>query len=362
IYQSSNFEFSSVADFRAAMANEIDLPIYTRGANPTVRLLEKKLAALQGTEDALCFGSGSAAVAAAVLSFLRTGDHVVCVSGAYSWTQKLFNPLLSKFGVDVTYVDGRNALEVEAAFTPQTRMLYLESPTSITFACQDVRALAALAKQKKVVSLIDNTYGSILNTFPVEVGVDVIIHSATKFISGHSDVVAGVVCASKEVIKKIFYGEYMTLGATLSPHDAWLLIRSLRTIEIRMRQGEGQAQLISDFLQQHPAFTFVHDPFSTSHPDYSIAKEQFKYRIPMFSFEVNSNDEKQIEVFCNELKFIRLGVSWGGYESLLIPTIVFPHRNYPVSLMRLYVGFESGKLLCDDLHQAAVKSGIIAEG
>lgn len=359
IYQSSNFDFKTVSDFRMAMADEEHLPIYTRGANPTVRLLEKKLAALQGTEAALCFSSGSAAVAAAVMSCVGAGDHVICVDYAYSWTKKLLGPFLGKYGVEVTFINGRDSNALEHAWKNNTRLLFLESPTSITFECHDIKHFTSEAKKRKVTTILDNTYGSLLNHYPVQIGVDIIVHSATKFISGHSDVVAGVVCASAHRISSMFIKEYMTLGATMSPNDAWLLIRSLRTFELRMRQAEIQGKTISDYLINHPGIRIVHDPFQESHPDYMLAKEQFAIRIPMFSFELNTDAQDVIEEFCNSLQYIRLAVSWGGYESLLLPATVFPHNLYPPSLMRMYVGLEHTDLLIADMDRAFKKCGLM---
>ena len=358
IYQSSNFDFKTVKDFRAAMANEEHLPIYTRGANPTVRLLEKKLAALQSTEAALCFGSGSAAVAAAVMNSVSGGDHVICVDYAYSWTKKLLGPFLGKYNVEVTFIDGRDPDSLSKAWKQNTTLLYLESPTSITFECHDIAHFVAEAKKRGVATILDNTYGSLLNHYPVELGVDMIVHSATKFISGHSDVVGGVVCASASRISSIFMAEYMTLGASMSPNDAWLLIRSLRTFEIRMRQAEIQAKTISDYLENHPGVKAVHDPFQESHPDHRLALKQFSVRIPMFSFELNTDKKEVVEAFCNSLKYIRLAVSWGGYESLLLPATVFPHDLYSVSLMRLYIGLEHSDLLISDFENAFKNSGL----
>jgi cystathionine beta-lyase/cystathionine gamma-synthase len=352
IYQTSNFKFETVDDYRRAMRNEKDLSIYTRGNNPTVRLLETKLAALQGTEDALVFASGSAAIAAAVFYAVRSGDHVICVKNVYSWTDKLLNNTLVKFGVTTTMVDGRDLNEIKAAIRPNTTLLFLETPNSMKFELQDLAGAVSWAKSEGLMTICDNSYGSPLNTIPAEVGVDIICHSATKFVGGHSDVVCGLLCASAEMTREIFNEQYMTFGASVSPHAAWLLIRSLRTMPMRIAHSAKTGRAVVSFLESHPKVSRVHWPFSTSHPQHHMVKDQLSHEISMFSFELESDDAEKIEAFCESLNFFQIAASWGGYESLIVPLIAFDSSPHPINMIRMYVGFESEELLINDLKSA----------
>jgi len=355
IYLSSNFSFRTIADFQAAISNEIDLPIYSRGSNPTVRLLEQKLAALQGTESALCFGSGSAAVSAAVVSSLKAGDHVITINSVYSWTWKLLAETLSRFGVTWTQVDGTDSQAIYNALQPNTRVLMLESPTSLNFHVQDMESLIRWGKSLGLIVICDNSFGSPLNRKPVEFGADLICHSATKYVGGHSDVVAGVVCGSREHIRRIFYGEYMTFGATLQAEQAWLLIRSLRTLPQRMEATARGAREVVRFLKNHDAVAEVNWIFDEEHPKRELVRAQFDYPIPMFSFRLNTMDTGAITRFCESLKLIRMAVSWGGFESLLLPAIIFPQGAHPVNHFRLYIGLEDPHSLVGDLGHALQK-------
>jgi len=352
IFHTSNFSFKTIASFQAAIADEKNKPIYSRGGNPTVRLLEKKLAALQGTEDALCFGSGSAAIAAAVTSSVKAGDHVITVDFVYSWTYKLLAHTLARFGVEFTAVNGEDNEAVKAALKPNTRLLILESPTSLNFKLVDLQTLIKWGKDNGLIVLCDNSFGSPINRKPVEFGADLICHSATKFIGGHSDVVAGVVCGNASLLREIFYGEYMTFGATLQAEQAWLLIRSLRTMPQRMQATAASAAKVVEFLLSHEKVNQVSWPFDPTNPGYELAKSQFDFTIPMFSFNLKTTDSNRIIRFCESLQTIRLAVSWGGFESLLLPAIIFPVTPHPANLMRLYVGLEDSEALISDLSAA----------
>jgi cystathionine beta-lyase/cystathionine gamma-synthase len=191
IFQSSNFCFPTVAEMRACMSEEMDVPFYTRGHNPTVAVLRKKLAALEAAEECLVFSSGSAAVAAAVMANLKAGDHVVCVQKPYSWTHKLLTKLLGRFGVESTFIDGCDPEEWAQNCRPNTRLFMLESPNSMTFELQDIRAVAKIAQARGITTVIDNSYSTPLNQRPIEMGIDITVHSASKYLSGHSDMVAG---------------------------------------------------------------------------------------------------------------------------------------------------------------------------
>lgn len=349
VVRSSNFAFSTISHYRGAIQNEKDIAIYSRGHNPTVRLLERKLAALQGTEDALVFGSGSGAIAAAVMRCVKAGDHVICVQNVYSWTYKLLHQTLSRFGVETTIVDGKNSAAVQAARRSNTTLLFLESPTSQRFELQDVKTLTAWAHAHGMRVVLDNSFGSVLNRKPAEYGVDFICHSATKFTSGHSDVVAGIVCGNAADIRDLFNEEYMTLGAILSPDNAWLLIRSLRTLAMRMQHSIRTCKEVVACLQTDERVAEVYWPFDPSHPQIALAREQFDVESPMFSFVLRTESREVVTAFCESLRVIQIAASWGGHESLIMPMIAFPESPFPFQQIRLYVGFEDVETLKADV-------------
>jgi cystathionine beta-lyase/cystathionine gamma-synthase len=358
IIQSSNFCFPTVDEMRQSLKRESEVPFYTRGVNPTVEILRKKMAALEGTEDALIFASGSAAVAAAVMCNLSAGEHVICVQKPYSWTNKLLNVLLKRYGVQTTMVDGREAANFEAAMQPNTKLIIIESPNSFTFELQDIKAVVAIAKKHGCLTLLDNSYASPLFQQAAAWGVDLIVHSATKYISGHSDAVAGVVCGSSEQMQKIFASEFMTLGGIISPFNAWLLLRGLRTLPIRMQRVSSTTAEVVAFLEQHPNVEKVLYPFSPSHPQYELAKRQMKQGAGQFSLQIKADNMAQVEKFCNGLRRFLMACSWGGYESLIFPACtLYESANYstsesPFNLIRFYIGLEEPEVLISDLQQA----------
>lgn len=358
IIQTSNFTFKNVADFRAALSDEYYALLYSRGNNPTVDILRKKLAALDGAEDALVFGSGIASIVTPILSLLNQGDHVVSVAKPYSWTIKLFERLLPKFGITTTFVDGTKIGNFEKAIKPNTKLIYLESPNTFTYELQDIPAVVALAKRKNILTMIDNSYCSPLNQQPYKMGVDLVAQSATKFLAGHSDVVAGVVTGSRIMIKKIFDAEFLNIGGNISPMNAWLMIRGLRTLPLRMHRICDSTKKVVSFLEHHPKIEKVIFPFHPGFPQYELAKKQMKDAGGLFSIVLKVNTIDQVEKFCNSLQHILLAVSWGGHESLAIPAAVgFKPEEFDVSnsnhrLVRIYVGLEDPDYLIADLKQA----------
>jgi cystathionine beta-lyase/cystathionine gamma-synthase len=358
IIQTSNFTFKTVADFRQALGNEFDALIYSRGGNPTLNILRKKLAALDGAEEALVFSSGVGAISVPILSLLQQGDHAVVVENPYSWTIKLFNNLLPKFGISATFVDGSAVKNIEKAIQPNTKLIYLESPNTFSYELQDLKAVATIAKAKGILTMIDNSYCGPLYQQPIALGIDLVAQSATKYLGGHSDIVAGVLTGSKALLSKIFDNEFMNIGPSLSPHSAWLLIRGLRTLPLRMQRSFETAKIITEYLQQHPAVDKVIWPFSPTFKQLALAKRQMQGCGSMFSFTLKNSSVEKIEAFCNKLQHILMAVSWGGHESLIIPSIAgFSTDNFDVnnprhSLIRMYVGLEDADYLIKDLEQA----------
>ncbi len=357
IIQSSNFVFDSVQDLKDKITTEYESHVYTRGNNPTVAILRKKLAALEHTEDCLVLSSGASAVAASIMAQISQGDHIVCVKSAYSWTKTLLQKYLPRFGITHTMVDGKNIQEIESAILPTTKILYLESPTSTTMEIQDLKACSALAKKYNLISIIDNSYCSPLLQNPIDFGIDLVVHSGTKYINGHSDIVMGVICGNTELIKKIFYSEYMTLGQIISPHDASLAIRGLRTIHLRVDRSAQSAAYILEKLQNHPKIEKIYYPFLTDQQ--TLALKQMKGG-GMFTLGLRAKSKEEMIRFAEALKSFLIAVSWGGHESLIMPIVAFhdnagfPDSDNHWNLVRFYIGLEDPEILLNDILQALV--------
>lgn len=351
---SSNFCFKTVSEMRAKLEHELETPFYTRGYNPTVAILRKKIAALEKTEDALVFASGSAAVAAAVMSVVKAGDHVVCVQKPYSWTNALLSTYLAKYHVESTFVDGRDEREIFNAVEPNTKLIYLESPNSLTFELQNITAVTNFAKAKEITTIIDNSYSSPLNQSPSDLGVDIVVHSGTKYLNGHSDVVAGVVASTKARIMKMMLEEYMTIGAIVGTHDAWMMIRGLRTLELRVNRSSSSAQTIAEWLEQQPEVGRVMYPTLQSSAQYELAQHQMKQGGGLLSVVLKAKDIAAVERFCDSLKYFLLATSWGGHESLVLPICALRastslSSSLPWNMVRIYVGLEDPEVLKKDL-------------
>ncbi|MCW5907709.1 MAG: aminotransferase class I/II-fold pyridoxal phosphate-dependent enzyme [Chitinophagales bacterium] len=361
VIQTSNFQFKRVDDLRKAFANEKEAHIYTRGNNPTVEILRKKIAALAGAEDALIFGSGVAAIAAAVMANVKAGDHVVCVSKPYSWTKRLLTKFLPRFGVETTMIDGRNISEFEKATQPNTRLYFLETPNTFTFELQDIEAVVKLARQHNIVTVLDNSYCTSLGQRCIDMGIDIEVHSATKYYGGHSDTVAGLLIASKKMTDRVFVSELLNLGAIISPNDAWLLLRSLRTLPIRLEKIRKTTEAVVDFIKQHPMVESLLYPFDENFPQYALAKKQMQWCGGLFTVTLKVKGIEEMEVFCNSLNAFSMAVSWGGHESLIIPTCSFYPKEhyddsvYPFNMVRFYIGLEDPEFLIEDLKQAFAK-------
>ncbi len=358
VIQSSNFVFPDLVAFRNVFSDELENHVYTRGNNPTTEILRKKLAALEGTEDALVFSSGAGAIAAAVIGNVSAGDHVICQKAPYSWTTALLKKFLSRFGIEHTFVDGTNIANISAALKPNTKVLYLESPNTMTFDLQDLSACAALAKALGLVTIIDNSYCSPFYQNPAAFGIDIVVHSATKYLNGHSDVVAGVLCASKAMTKKLFESELMTLGGILAPHDAALVIRGLRTLPLRLQRSHDSTVALIEKLEKHPKVERIWYPFHHSFPQLELARRQMRGCGGLFSVQFKADSEAAMEAFVHRIERFLMAVSWGGHESLMMPTIGFYHipgrtnPPMPYTFVRFYIGLEDPEWLWEDLERA----------
>lgn len=361
IMQTSNFAFKKVADLRKAFEDEMGGYLYSRGLNPTVEILRKKLAALDGAEDCLVFGSGAAAIFAGILANVKGGDHIVSVRSPYTWAQRMFDVILPRFGITTTYVDGTETKNFEEALKPYTTLIYLESPNSWTFEMQNLKEVVALAQSKNIITMIDNSYCTPLYQKPIELGIDLSMQTATKYISGHSDTLGGVLSGSKHMIKRIFDSEYLNVGSGISPFNAWLLIRGLRTLPTRLEKITRTTAEVISFLKSHPKVDSIIFPLDKSFSQYQLAKEQMSGACGLFTFTLKNGTMESITKFCESLQHFFMAVSWGGHESLILPKCAgilpedFDANNIEHQYIRIYTGLEEPAYLIADLQQALEK-------
>ncbi|MDQ3141048.1 MAG: PLP-dependent aspartate aminotransferase family protein [Bacteroidota bacterium] len=358
IIQTSNFAVNSVDELRKLFKDEYSGYLYSRGLNPTVDIVRQKLAALDGAEDCLVFNSGAAAIFCAVLPFVNSGDHIISVRHPYTWAQRMFDVFLPRFDIHTTYVDGRDPQNFQLALQSNTKIIYLESPNSWYFELQDLRAVSTIAKQHNIVTIVDNSYCTPIYQKPIALGIDLVLQSATKYLAGHSDVIAGVLTGSKNHMNKIFSLEYLLAGNGIQPFNAWLLLRGLRTLPIRLEKISKTTNTIVDYLNQHKVVKKVFFPFDPAFNQYDLAKQQMLGACGLVSVIVHATGGQQIETFCQSLKRFKLAVSWGGHESLVIPKLAgielqtYDPNNEEHNMLRFYIGLEESDYLMQDLENA----------
>lgn len=334
--------------------------IYTRVSNPTTEVAEKKIAALEGGQAAKCFGSGMAAITAGIMHFIEKDCHIVTINNVYGPTRKFFESYLKKFGVEVTFVEGENLQEFEEAIQANTKLIYLESPSSLVFKLQDLEGVAKIAKDKGIGTMIDNTWATPIYQNPLSLGIDLVAHTASKYLGGHSDLVAGALVGSDALITSIANEERELFGGIMDPHQSWLLIRGIRTLMVRLREHEHNGLKIAHYLEGHSKVKCVHYPGLESHPQHTLWKKQMSGGNGLLSFELEATDQK-IRAFIKNLNYFHLGPSWGGYESLVVaPTLGMNDKELerlalPKGLVRIHVGLENVSSLINDLASALKK-------
>ncbi len=354
IFQNSLFLFEHTEELLSSMSNMQGEPYhYSRISNPTLDIVENKLARLEGTESAKVFGSGMAALTTALISNVSQGSHMVVVDTAYGPVRTVLATWLKKFGVSMTLVDGRDPSEVIDAIRPETSVVYLESPSSILMRLQDIDAITAETRRRGIATVIDNTYNTPLHFQPAKHGVDLVCHSATKYLGGHSDITAGVICGSSKDIHRITRHEVNVLGNILHPFQAWLLQRGLRTLKVRLKAHEATANTLAAFVESRQEVEVVNHISLASFQQKELYSRLFSGSGGLFSFEPKVQDKAKIMEFCDSLKLFGRGVSWGGFESLVIPihltTIDDPTPRY---VIRLYCGLEEPEDLVRDVEKA----------
>jgi cystathionine beta-lyase/cystathionine gamma-synthase len=294
IIQTSNFRVNKVDELRSLFEDEQSGYLYSRGVNPTVDILRKKLAALDGAEDSLVVNSGASAIFVGVLANVKAGDHIVSVEKPYTWARRLFDSILPRFGVTTTYIDSTRIENFERAILPNTSLIYLESPNSWDYRLQDLQAVAELARSEGIVTMIDNSYCTPLYQRPIALGIDIAMQTATKYIGGHSDTVGGVLSGSKAMMKKIFDSEFLNTGCGIQPFNAWLLIRGLRTMPARLERISRTTRDVAAFLKAHPRVERILFPFDEDFPQYALAKRQMQGACGLLSFIVRASARAEI--------------------------------------------------------------------
>ena len=361
LYQTSTFSFANAAQGAARFAGEEQGFIYTRLGNPTTQELEQKVAQLENCEAAAATATGMGAVSASVLSFLQQGDHLVASSALYGCTFAFFAHMLPRFGIEVTFVDMTNEAELRGAVKANSKMIFAETPINPTMSVLDLSLIADVAKQHQLISVIDNTFLTPLLQQPTSFGIDIVVHSATKYLNGHGDVVAGLVCGTEEHINLIKMTVLKDIGATISPHDAWLINRGLKTLAVRMERHCASAQVVAEYLEQHPLVSQVYYPGLKSHPGHKFIGSQMKAPGGVIAFEIKGSLEDG-ETFINNTQLCTLAVSLGDAETLIQHPASMTHSPYTPEeraaagisdgLIRLSVGLEDVNDVINDLKTA----------
>ena len=365
IHQTSTFVLESAGDVDDVYEGRRAADVYTRYSNPSLRSVESRLAALERTESALVLGSGMAAITTALLAHVRAGGRIVATEDLYGGTLNVFRQLQERFGVRIDYVATTDPEALRAALRAPADVVYLETPTNPTLRLVDLEASAEIARAAGVVSMVDSTFATPVNTRPHELGVDLVLHSATKYLGGHSDLSAGAVCGAKEAIARVV-PMHRLVGAVLDPHAAFLLERGLRTLPLRVHAANANAQKVAEHLATHPAVARVHYPGLASHPQHALAKRQMPAGCGgLLSFDLPTFEDAKR--FMDGLQVIRNAASLGGVESLVSLPVQQSHRKQPAEVLarsgitpgtvRMAMGIEDPADLIADVERALAGLG-----
>ncbi|MEM6190905.1 methionine gamma-lyase [Shewanella scandinavica] len=364
LYQSATFVFESAQQGGERFAGNEPGYIYTRLGNPTTAELERKMAILEGAEAAAATASGMGAVSAALLANLQMGDHLVASNAVYGCTYALMTTQFARFGIEVSLVDFSSVVEIEAAIKSNTKVIFCETPVNPHLQVFDLAAIANIAKRHQLVSIVDNTFMTPLLQRPLDFGIDLVIHSATKYLNGHGDVIAGIVCGSEEQLHKVKYEILKDIGAVISPHDAWLILRGLKTLDVRLQRHCDSAQRVAEFLAEHPSINRVYYPGLASHQGHKFIGQQMKRAGGVIAFELAANLEEAM-AFVGHLSLFSIAVSLGDAESLIQHPASMTHSPYTPearaaagigdNLLRISIGLEDCDDIIADLSQALAR-------
>lgn len=363
LFQTSTFTFETAQQGEASFAGVDPSYIYSRLGNPTVKLFEERMAVLEGGEEALAFGSGMAAISATLIGFLKAGDHIVCSNGLYGCTYGFLEVLEEKFMITHSFCDMETEGDIENKIRPNTKLIFVETPINPTMKLIDLKQVIRVAKRNGLLVIVDNTFCSPYLQRPLELGCDAVVHSATKYIGGHGDVVAGVtICKTRALAEKI-RPMRKDIGGIMAPFDAWLLLRGLKTLAVRMDRHCDNAEKIVSFLKNHDAVEGVW------YPEGELASRQMKRGGGVISFSIKGGKE-ETQAFINELHFITIAVSLGDTETLIQHPATMTHAAIPAelrqemgiydNLIRLSVGLESWEDIASDLEQALKKISTVS--
>ena len=361
LYQTSTFIFDNAQQGADRFAGEAEGYIYGRLGNPTVRQLEMRVAAMEEMEDAAATATGMAAVSGALLANLQCGDHIISSNAIYGCSFALISHMLTKFGIEVSFVDMTNPENIEKEIKPNTKLVFLETPINPNLVVLDLEKILSITKRHKLLSVVDNTFLTPVLQQPGKYGADIIVHSATKYLNGQGDVVAGIICSNAEMISHIKLTALKDIGATMSPHDAWLITRGLKTLPLRMERHCSNAQKIAEFLESHKSVAQVFYPGLKSHPGNKFIGSQMKAAGGVIAFEIASDLEGG-SAFINRMELFSIAVSLGDAESLIQHPASMTHSPYTQeerlaagisdTLIRISVGLENVDDLLDDLSQS----------
>ncbi|MGB0035250.1 MAG: aminotransferase class I/II-fold pyridoxal phosphate-dependent enzyme [Candidatus Acidiferrales bacterium] len=359
ISRTANFTFKNTEEMKRWAEGKSSAYIYTRYGNPTLAIAETKLAALEGAEAAIVTASGMAAISSSLLAVLKAGDEVISTRQTYGGSYRLMRDNFPRFGIVVRHVEA-DLVGIEKLVNPRTKALYIETPTNPTLRLVDLKKAVAFAKEWDLVSLIDNTFATPVQQKPIELGFDIVVHSATKYLAGHSDVIAGAAVGSHALIDKVRHN-IINLGGSMDPEAAFLLIRGMKTLEVRMKRQCETAMIVARYLEKHPKVARVHYPGLASHPDHGLAKRQMRGFGAMLAFDLKAG-LAAARRFCDRVRVFLLAASLGGVESLVVLPIYTSHYNMSLAelraasvgpgTVRVSVGLEDPADLIEDLRQA----------
>ena len=364
IYQTSTFAFESADEGAKCFSGESDGFIYTRLGNPTIQALERQVAILEGGFGAIATASGMGAVSTIYMGLLNQGDHMVSTNAIYGPSRVVMETYFSKFGVESTYVTTSNIENIKKAIKPNTKVLYIETPTNPTMEITDLEACVALAREHNIITVVDNTFSSPYLQRPIELGVDVVFHSMTKFLNGHADIVAGIIITRNEELYKILRPAMVNMGCNMDPHQAYLVLRGLKTLGIRVDRAQQNAMKVAKYLENHPKVEWVKYPGLKSHPQFELAKKQMAGPGAMISFELKGGFNAG-KTLMDNVKLAMLAVSLGGVETLIQHPASMTHSKLSADakekasitqgLVRFAVGIEDVEDIIADLDQALAK-------
>ncbi|TFB18881.1 methionine gamma-lyase [Filobacillus milosensis] len=361
IYQTSTFTFESAEQGERRFAGEEDGYIYGRLGNPTVSALQERIAALENGEAGLGFATGMAAVSATLIALTKANDHILCSQGLYGCTFGLLTLMEDKYNIKSDFISMDSEEQIREHILPETSCIYVETPINPTMKVIDLEMVARVAKEYDIPVVVDNTFSSPYLQRPLDLGCDIVIHSATKYIGGHGDVVAGLLVGKEEFISEVAMTTQKDIGGAMSPFDAWLLLRGLKTLPIRMERHSQTAETIVDQLKAHPNVKNVYYPFDRDNPDYEIAQKQMKLGAGVIAFEVKG-DKKEAQQFLNRLSFLKIAVSLGDAETIIQHPASMTHAVVPEetrekmgisnTLIRMSCGLEAWEDIWNDLEQS----------